>query len=205
MVDLVEAAVNTARPAEAQAHAAAARETGLGTLSPRLDFLTRAVSAMTAPDEEALRLFAEALAAPGLDRWPFDLARADLAYGERLRGAKAAAPARAHLTAAWERFDRLGARPWAERASTALRAAGARPARARPAAAAVLTPQQHQIATLAAEGLTNKQIGAQLFLSPRTVGAHLYQLFPKLGVTSRAALRDALTTPEEPPWGQSFD
>jgi DNA-binding NarL/FixJ family response regulator len=57
----------------------------------------------------------------------------------------------------------------------------------------VLTPQQRQIATLAAEGLTNKQIGEQLFLSPRTVGAHLYQLFPKLGVTSRAALRDALT------------
>ena len=56
----------------------------------------------------------------------------------------------------------------------------------------VLTPQQREIALLAAAGLTNKQIGDQLFLSPRTVGTHLYQLFPKLGVTSRAALRDAL-------------
>ena len=56
----------------------------------------------------------------------------------------------------------------------------------------VLSPQQHQIATLAAGGLTNKQIGERLQLSPRTVGTHLYQLFPKLGVTSRSALRDAL-------------
>ena len=61
----------------------------------------------------------------------------------------------------------------------------------------VLTPQQREIALLAAAGLTNKQIGDRLFLSPRTVGTHLYQLFPKLGVTSRAALRDALA--EHPP------
>jgi DNA-binding NarL/FixJ family response regulator len=55
-----------------------------------------------------------------------------------------------------------------------------------------LTPQQQQVAELAASGLTNKQIGEQLFLSPRTVATHLYELFPKLGITSRAALRDAL-------------
>jgi DNA-binding NarL/FixJ family response regulator len=57
---------------------------------------------------------------------------------------------------------------------------------------AQLTPQQREIATLAAAGLTNKQIAERLFLSPRTIGTHLYQIFPKLGVTSRAALRDAL-------------
>jgi DNA-binding NarL/FixJ family response regulator len=57
---------------------------------------------------------------------------------------------------------------------------------------ASLTPQQLEIAQLAAEGLTNKEIGERLFLSHRTVGAHLYQIFPKLGITSRAALRDAL-------------
>ncbi|GAA3467380.1 helix-turn-helix transcriptional regulator [Nonomuraea roseola] len=60
---------------------------------------------------------------------------------------------------------------------------------------ASLTPQQREIAMLAAQGLTNKQIGQRLFLSPRTVANHLYQLFPKLGVASRAALRDALSTP----------
>ncbi|MEU1393108.1 helix-turn-helix transcriptional regulator [Nonomuraea sp. NPDC005730] len=61
-----------------------------------------------------------------------------------------------------------------------------------------LTPQQLQIAQLAAAGLTNKQIAARLFLSPRTVSTHLYQVFPKLGITSRAALRDALANPPDP-------
>ncbi|MFJ1767147.1 AAA family ATPase [Amycolatopsis sp. NPDC088138] len=196
VLDLVEAAERTGRHAEAKAHAAAARATGLGTLSPRLALVTRVAAALTAPEGDDGRLFAEALDAPGLDRWPFELARAELYYGERLRKAKAAPQARAYLTATWERFERLGAEPWAVRASAELRAVGAR---ARPAAVVVLTPQQRQIATLAAEGLTNKQIGEQLFLSPRTVGAHLYQLFPKLGVTSRAALRDALTALEDAP------
>lgn len=64
------------------------------------------------------------------------------------------------------------------------------------AAIDALTPQQLEIAQLAAEGLTNKQIGERLYLSPRTVSTHLYQLFPKLGITSRAALRDALVGPQ---------
>ena len=64
----------------------------------------------------------------------------------------------------------------------------------------VLTPQQREIAELAGSGLTNKQIGERLFLSHRTVGAHLYQIYPKLGITSRAALRDALAAlPDDPP------
>jgi DNA-binding NarL/FixJ family response regulator len=57
----------------------------------------------------------------------------------------------------------------------------------------VLTSQEHEIALLAATGLTNKEIGARLYVSPRTVSAHLYRIFPRLGITSRAALRDALT------------
>jgi DNA-binding CsgD family transcriptional regulator len=193
LLDLVEAAERTGRHTQARAHAAAARDTGVHTLSPRLAFLTRVASALTAPEGDDCRLFAEALAAPGVERWPFDLARAELYHGERLRRTKATARARASLTAASERFERLGAEPWAARAGAELRAVGARSEQARPGGV-VLTPQQRQIATLAAGGLTNKQIGEQLFLSPRTVGAHLYQLFPKLGVTSRAALRDALTT-----------
>ena len=61
-----------------------------------------------------------------------------------------------------------------------------------PATGAVLTPHEREIASLAAGGLTNKQIGERLFLSPRTVSTHLYRIFPKLGVSSRAGLRDAL-------------
>ena len=196
IADLVEAAEHTGRHAEAVAHVAAARDAGIGSISPRLGFLTQVAAAMTAPEGQDCARFAEILATTGLDRWPFDLARAELCYGERLRRLKSIAEARTQLTAALARFERLGARPWAARAGAELRATGVRPEQ--PPLAVTLTPQQRQIATLAAEGLTNKQIGERLFLSPRTVGAHLYQLFPKLGVTSRAALRDALTTLQDP-------
>ena len=194
IVDLVEAAERTGRHTEAVAHAAAARDAGISAISPRLAFLTRVVEAMTAPPGQDCALFVETLSAPGLDRWPFDLARAELYCGERLRRHRTTAQARPHLAAALERFERLGARPWAARARAELRATGTRLQQSGPPDTVTLTSQQREIAALAAEGLTNKQIGERLFLSPRTVGAHLYQLFPKLGVTSRAALRDALTT-----------
>ncbi|WP_405885428.1 LuxR C-terminal-related transcriptional regulator [Streptomyces sp. NBC_01384] len=95
----------------------------------------------------------------------------------------------------WRCSNGLGARPWTERARAELRAAGVTPA-ASPSTAldalAELTPQQLQIARLAAAGLTNREIGERIFLSPRTIGFHLYRIFPKLGITSRAQLRDAL-------------
>jgi DNA-binding NarL/FixJ family response regulator len=78
-----------------------------------------------------------------------------------------------------------------------LRASGETPRRRTPKAWAQLTPQELQVAQLAAEGLSNKEIGERLYLSARTVGTHLYRLFPKLGVTSRAELRDALPAVEE--------
>ncbi|MFD9740390.1 AAA family ATPase [Umezawaea sp. NPDC059074] len=185
VLDVVDAATNSGRRAEALAHAVAARE--VGALSPRLAFVAKVAEAMTGPDDE---LFADALATPGADRWPFDLARAELYAGERLRRSGDTARARARLAAAVERFDRLGARPWVARARAGSRAAGARPDGPRQGVA--LTPRQRRIADLAAAGLTNKEIGARLFLSPRTVGACLYRVFPMLGVTSRAGLRDAL-------------
>jgi DNA-binding NarL/FixJ family response regulator len=120
------------------------------------------------------------------------MARIRLYCGERLRRGKSPAHARHHLALAAEAFRRLGAAPWADRAGQESRACGG-PVRAdRGPEAAILTPQQREIALLAATGLSNKQIGERLYLSPRTVSTHLYQLFPKLGVTSRAALRDTL-------------
>ncbi|HTJ37026.1 MAG TPA: helix-turn-helix transcriptional regulator, partial [Dactylosporangium sp.] len=90
---------------------------------------------------------------------------------------------------------RMGARPWAQRARDELRATGVATATTRPdTRTAALTAQERQIAELAATGLTNKQIGQRLFLSHRTVGAHLHRLYPKLGITSRVALRAALET-----------
>lgn len=97
--------------------------------------------------------------------------------------------ARSHLRAALEMFDRLGARPWAERARTELRAAGDTSSPATSAdAVPALSPQELRIVRPAAKGLTNKEIGAQLFLSPKTVSYHLYRAFPKLNVASRAQL-----------------
>jgi DNA-binding CsgD family transcriptional regulator len=192
-MDLVEAAVRTGRRDEAAAHVAAMREAGLAEISPRLAMLTAACAAIAAPACEASQLFERALAVPGAGRWPFELARVQLAYGEHLRRARATGDARARLGAALATFRALGARPWADRAAGELRATGLAATRSQGHGSTTLTAQEREIATLAAAGLTNKQIGQRLYLSHRTVADHLYQVFPKLGISTRAALRDALT------------
>jgi ATP/maltotriose-dependent transcriptional regulator MalT len=193
-MDLVEAAIRTGRHAEAAAHTAALRDSGVAALSPRLTLLATASEAMTAPDDLAPGLFDRALATPGAGRFPFALGRVRLYHGEQLRRTRAVAGSRAQLTTALEIFERLGAKPWAARAASELRAAGRTGPYAVRRDRVSLTPQELEIAQLAATGLTNKQIGQRLFLSHRTVGAHLYQIFPKLGITTRAALRDALAS-----------
>jgi DNA-binding CsgD family transcriptional regulator len=191
-LDLVEAAVRTGRHEEAAAHVDAVRKAGIAGLSSRLALLAAGSAAIASPDNDASGLFEEALAIPGVQRWPFDLARVQLLYGERLRRTRNVAESRGHLDSARETFERLGARPWAQRAASELRAAGQARPRASEQGRDALTPQEREIALLAASGLTNKQIGERLFLSHRTVGFHLHRLFPKLGINSRAALRDAL-------------
>jgi len=202
LLDLVEAAIHTGRRTEAVAHVAAARDCRLDRLSPRLRLVVLGCQAITEPrtDTDPQTALEQAIAEPGHDRWPFDLARIQLTYGSHLRRIKRTTDARHQLAAAAETFRRLGATPWAARADRELRATGITVSTADTGLAS-LTPQQHQIALLAAAGHTNKQIAARLFLSPRTVSTHLHQVFPKLGITSRAALRDALadaspTSPE---------
>jgi DNA-binding NarL/FixJ family response regulator len=99
---------------------------------------------------------------------------------------------RAPLRAARDAFDELGAPGWSERARQELRAAGETSRRRRPEAWSDLSPQELQIATLAAAGLSNRDIGERLYISHRTVASHLYRIFPKLGVASRAQLARAL-------------
>jgi DNA-binding CsgD family transcriptional regulator len=193
-LELVEAAMRTGRNEEAASHVAAMREASLAAISPRLDFVVRACAALAAGSDRPVPLFDAALGLPGIRQWPFDTARVRLAYGEQLRRAHATAAARAQLTAAHDAFEQLGAEPWTARAAAELRAAGS----GRDTPATVLTWQEYEIAELAAAGLTNKQIGEQLFLSHRTISTHLYRIFPKLGITSRAALRDALATVPRP-------
>ena len=109
--------------------------------------------------------------------------------------------ARTQLRAALEIFDRLGAEPWSGRAASELRATGVvipqSPGRQGPGALGQLTPQELQIVRLAAQGLSNRDIAAQLFLSPRTVGYHLYKAYPKLGVAARSELPQLLY--DQPP------
>ncbi|MEV4133975.1 LuxR C-terminal-related transcriptional regulator [Dactylosporangium sp. NPDC049742] len=127
-------------------------------------------------------------AAVALGGHPWEAARTHLAFGERLRRERRKTEARAQLRTAAEIFDRLGAVPWAERARAELRAAGAAAAQPSSSLAATLSPQELQIVRLVAGGLTNREIGAQLFLSPKTISYHLYRAFPKLGVASRTQL-----------------
>jgi DNA-binding CsgD family transcriptional regulator len=192
-LDLVEAATRTGRETEARAHVAAMTDANLAAISPRLALLQYGAAALVASGDGATRLFDQALAVPGADRFPFAYARVRLLYGEHLRRDRCTADSRAQLAAALETFERLGAAPWADRAAGELRATGQTKPRVRELAGDPLTPQEREIATLAAEGLSNKQIAQRLFLSHKTVGNHLFRIFPKLGISSRAALRDALT------------
>ena len=116
-----------------------------------------------------------------------------------------AADSRAPLRAARDTFDTLGAHPWSERARQELRASGETSRRPTPDARDQLTPQELQIAQLAATGLPNREIAQQLYLSHRTVGSHLYRIFPKLGIRSRAELAAILNTQMAPGTGAQRD
>lgn len=144
---------------------------------------------LLAPDEDFRAVFEHALALHDDLPMPFEKARTQLALGERLRRAKQRAEAREPLTAALDEFERLGAKPWAERARTELRATGGAAAgRRTPAAADQLTPHELQIAVLVAQGMTNREAAAALFLSPKTIEYHLGQIYRKLDVRGRAQL-----------------
>lgn len=134
--------------------------------------------------------FRAALDVPGAGGQPFEHARTRLLYGEWLRRARRRADARFQLAEAARTFDQLGAEPLRQRAlrEQALTERPAAPHLPDPATAAGLTAQELRVARLAADRLTNREIAAQLLISPRTVGHHLANVYPKLGITSRAEL-----------------
>ena len=161
------------------------------TGAPHLQVQVAYAAALLAKDAVAEERYRIAIASARAE-WPFYVARAQLAYGVWLRRHRRMTQSRAPLREAAETFDALGLQRYAEQARRELRASGERTRRRAPGAWAQLSPQELQIAQLAADGLSNREIGEQLYLSHRTVESHLYRLFPKLGVTSRAQLRDAL-------------
>jgi DNA-binding CsgD family transcriptional regulator len=158
---------------------------------PWIAMVLRHARALLADPPEAGARFDEALASD-LRRWPFQRARIQLAYGQWLRRQRSVGESRAVLRAARDTFDALGCTPWSELARSELRASGERSRRRIPEARDQLTAQELQIAQLAAEGLSNREIGQRLFLSHRTISTHLYRVFPKLGIASRAELSAAL-------------
>jgi DNA-binding NarL/FixJ family response regulator len=184
---LAEAALHSGRLAEGRDLIKGLERDAIVTTSATLHRHLSYARAVLARDSEADQLFHRALQ-QDLVRWPWLRSRIELAYGSWLRRQRRVAESRKYLRSAQATFDLIGAPSWAEQARAELRAAGERAASAAPAALSTLSPQELQIAKLAAKGLSNREIGQRLYLSPRTIGSHLYRIFPKLDITSRTEL-----------------
>ncbi|TQM10920.1 ATP-binding protein [Pseudonocardia kunmingensis] len=187
--DVVEAAVRLGRPEDAREPLDRLTEWARQVEQPWIDAHVQRCRALLAADDDADELYRAALRLHAQDDRPFDRARTALLHGEWLRRIRRRSEAMARLREAFETFRRLDAAPWAARARAELDAAGdAVPDTGTTGALARLTPQERKIVRLAARGHSNRDIAAQLFLSPRTVGYHLYKAYPKLGVTARTEL-----------------
>ncbi|MFE4967581.1 LuxR C-terminal-related transcriptional regulator [Streptomyces sp. NPDC056660] len=199
IADRTEAAVRAGRADSIRQNLAQAEQAARAYRSSFLTSLVERGRALLADADGdaagAQEHFARAVQAGELSESPFELARTHLLFGEWLRRERRPAEARAHLSGALSVFESVDAKMLAERAAAELRAAGEAPRRpdgTSAAPAAALTPQELQVARLAAQGLSNKEIADRVYLSHRTVSTHLYKVFPKLGIASRAQLRDAL-------------
>jgi DNA-binding CsgD family transcriptional regulator len=154
--------------------------------------------ALLSDGRDAELLYREAVERLAGSRGVVDLARAQLMYGEWLRRENRRVDAREQLRVAYERFDRIGAEAFAERARRELVATGETAPRRTEETRDVLTPQEAQIARMASDRQTNPEIGAKLFISPRTVEYHLRKVFTKLDISSRKELRGALAALPNP-------
>ena len=198
VADLATAAVRADRRAEGRGVLERALGNLGGTASPRLAQLIARARGILADPGDAGAYFTAALSGPAGENWPFERAQLRLDYAEWLRRRRRINEAKPELATAAQTFRRLGARSWAQRAEAELRASGiaVTSAQRAPDPLAELTPQQRQIVRLAVDGLTNREIGDRLLLSPRTVSSHLYRSFPKLGITDRHQLRDVIARDE---------
>lgn len=195
--DLAEAQLRAGRPGRAAEVAAwleeRARETGLASAEAAA---ARCRGLLATTPEEAEAHFGRALEAHGRTTGPFDHARTQLCEAEVLRRHRRPAAARALLSAALACFQRLGAEPWARRAASELAATGGPSTGSRPAmgdALSQLTPQEFQVSRAVARGLNNVEAAASLFVSRKTVEAHLTRIYRKLQVRSRTDLTRLLT------------
>ncbi|MCW2894904.1 MAG: hypothetical protein JWO75_4393 [Actinomycetia bacterium] len=194
VADLAAAAVRADRRMEGQDIVERALSRLDARASARLEqLIARARGILAGPDGAGAH-FEKVLAEPAGEKWPFERAQLRLDYAEWLRRRRRINDAKPVLTEALGTFRRLGARSWAQRAQAELRASGVAVTGAPGDRDALgeLTPQQRQIVRLASDGLSDREIGDRLFLSPRTVSSHLYRSYPKLGVATRHQLRDVI-------------
>jgi DNA-binding CsgD family transcriptional regulator len=189
--DLVEAAAHSGRPDSAKEYLAQLESLAATTSGSLLRAEAGFARPMVAADDDAEALY-EAALGRDLGNWPCYRGRMLLLYGRWLRRRRRVAESRVPLRAAREGFDALAFPRLAEAARQELRAAGETGRRRVPEAWDELTPQELQIGRMAAQGLSNREIGEQLCLSHRTVGYHLHRIFPKLGITSRSQLHAAV-------------
>ncbi|MGW5460345.1 AAA family ATPase [Streptomyces sp. NPDC003996] len=187
-LDLFDAAVRGDRPDLARTWLAELEQFATGTGLPAATAVVEHGRALLVGDGDAETHFQRALAAHANSVRLPNRARTHLAFGEYLRRARRRVDAREHLRTALALFEDLGATPWAERAAQELRACGETARRRDVTTVTELTPQERQVAALVRQGLSNRDVAAQLFVSSRTVDFHLRNCYSKLGVSSRAEL-----------------
>jgi DNA-binding CsgD family transcriptional regulator len=192
MGEYAEAAAHAGRGADASEQLDELDCLARTSASPRLQIALSYARPLLSDDDGAEAHFRAGLGA-GSARWPFYRARLLLEYGAWLRHRRKFTESRMPLRTALDTFVALGATPWAERARQELRAAR-ETRRQQPEAWTTLSEQEQQVADLVAQGLSNREIAQRLYISHRTVGAHLYRVFPKLGVVSRAQLQTLIAT-----------
>jgi DNA-binding CsgD family transcriptional regulator len=186
--DIVEAAVMAGDPDTARTAMAALAHLAACTDQPWACAVAARCRALTCTTGAVEEHFVAALGHHAGGSRPFEHGRTLLAFGGWLRRRRRRIDARRHLRAALQVFERLGAADWANRAHRELRASGETVRRERPDGLGTLTPQEVQVVQFVRTGATNKQIAAQLYLSPRTIDYHLRKVFVKLGFSSRAEL-----------------
>jgi DNA-binding CsgD family transcriptional regulator len=196
--ELIEAACRTGRRAEAASAFGTLSERALAAGTCRALGVRSRCEALLSEGGRAEHAYGEAIGHLEHSSAAVELARAHLHYGQWLRRSKRRRDARRELRAAYDMFDRMGAEEFAARAAAELSAAGERAQPRISSTTADLTPQEARVAGLAVEGVTNNQIAAQLFISPRTVEYHLRKVFRKLGVSSRSQLARHLPASPSP-------
>jgi DNA-binding NarL/FixJ family response regulator len=191
--ELVEAYVQAGQSPDAIALAEALADQAERTRRPIVTALAMRARGLVSSNDTFVKHFTDAIELHRIAGRPFETARTQLCFGQRLRRHRSRAEARVQLQAAWQTFNKLGADCWTERARAELMATGAPVAGRLATSMDLLTPQELQVALAVRAGASNREAAERLFLSAKTVEYHLSHIYRKLGIGSRSQLSDALS------------